>query len=70
MRGKKSRLVITSYARFSSNAESPEEAQPGKAPPTDENSVHADSDSQSQSTEESATTGRSAIPVANDAGEL
>lgn len=62
------RLEITSYACFPSNAESPEEVQPGEAPPTAESSVHADSDSQSQSTEESATTGRSAIP--NDAGEL
>uniref|UniRef100_A0A8C4GH15 Hypoxia up-regulated protein 1 n=1 Tax=Dicentrarchus labrax TaxID=13489 RepID=A0A8C4GH15_DICLA len=45
------------------------EAQPGEAPPTDDNAVHTDSDSQSQPTEETTTTGRSAIPVA-DTGEL
>uniref|UniRef100_A0A8C4DU69 Hypoxia up-regulated protein 1 n=1 Tax=Dicentrarchus labrax TaxID=13489 RepID=A0A8C4DU69_DICLA len=48
---------------------SPDEAQPGEAPPTDDNAVHTDSDSQSQPTEETTTTGRSAIPVA-DTGEL
>uniref|UniRef100_A0A3Q1FYY0 Hypoxia up-regulated protein 1 n=1 Tax=Acanthochromis polyacanthus TaxID=80966 RepID=A0A3Q1FYY0_9TELE len=49
---------------------SPEEVQPGDAPPTEESTVHADSDSQSQPTEEVTTPGRSAIPVADNAGEL
>ncbi|XP_051257465.1 hypoxia up-regulated protein 1 [Dicentrarchus labrax] len=38
-------------------SESPDEAQPGEAPPTDDNAVHTDSDSQSQPTEETTTTG-------------
>uniref|UniRef100_A0A8C9Y7A8 Hypoxia up-regulated protein 1 n=1 Tax=Sander lucioperca TaxID=283035 RepID=A0A8C9Y7A8_SANLU len=48
---------------------SPEAVQPGEAPPTEESTVHSDSDSQSQPTEET-NTGRSAKPVADDAGEL
>uniref|UniRef100_A0A8C9Y692 Hypoxia up-regulated protein 1 n=1 Tax=Sander lucioperca TaxID=283035 RepID=A0A8C9Y692_SANLU len=46
-----------------------EAVQPGEAPPTEESTVHSDSDSQSQPTEET-NTGRSAKPVADDAGEL
>ncbi|XP_040908123.1 hypoxia up-regulated protein 1 [Toxotes jaculatrix] len=42
-------------------SESPEEVQPGDAPPTEENAAHTDSDSQSQPTEETTTTG----PVEN-----
>ncbi|XP_037605415.1 hypoxia up-regulated protein 1 isoform X2 [Sebastes umbrosus] len=49
--------------------ENPEEPVPGEAPPTEESTVQTDSDSQSQPTEETTTTGRSAIPVADD-GEL
>uniref|UniRef100_A0AAQ5WX01 Hypoxia up-regulated protein 1 n=1 Tax=Amphiprion ocellaris TaxID=80972 RepID=A0AAQ5WX01_AMPOC len=49
---------------------SPEEVQPGDAPPTEESTLHADSESQSQPTEEVTTPGRSAIPVADNAGEL
>uniref|UniRef100_A0A3B4VFJ2 Hypoxia up-regulated protein 1 n=1 Tax=Seriola dumerili TaxID=41447 RepID=A0A3B4VFJ2_SERDU len=49
---------------------SPEEVQPGDAPPTEESTGHIDSDSQSQPTEERTTTGRSATPVADNAGEL
>lgn len=63
-------LTIMSHAFFYSNAESPEEVQPGEAPPTEESTLHTDSDSQSQPTEETATTGRSALPVGDDAGEL
>uniref|UniRef100_A0AAQ5XYU2 Hypoxia up-regulated protein 1 n=1 Tax=Amphiprion ocellaris TaxID=80972 RepID=A0AAQ5XYU2_AMPOC len=51
-------------------SESPEEVQPGDAPPTEESTLHADSESQSQPTEEVTTPGRSAIPVADNAGEL
>uniref|UniRef100_A0AAQ5XNW5 Hypoxia up-regulated protein 1 n=1 Tax=Amphiprion ocellaris TaxID=80972 RepID=A0AAQ5XNW5_AMPOC len=40
------------------------------APPTEESTLHADSESQSQPTEEVTTPGRSAIPVADNAGEL
>lgn len=54
---------------FHSNTETPEEAQPGDAPPTEESNADTDSDSQSQPTEETTTTGRSAKPVA-DNGEL
>uniref|UniRef100_A0A671VA91 Hypoxia up-regulated protein 1 n=1 Tax=Sparus aurata TaxID=8175 RepID=A0A671VA91_SPAAU len=50
--------------------QSPEEVQPGKAPPTDKSTVHTESsDSQSQSIEETTTTGLSDIPVDDDAGE-
>ncbi|XP_044078602.1 hypoxia up-regulated protein 1 isoform X3 [Siniperca chuatsi] len=38
-------------------SESPEEAQPGEAPSTEESTVHTDSDSLSQPTEETTTTG-------------
>ncbi|KAM9348297.1 hypoxia up-regulated protein 1 [Symphorus nematophorus] len=38
-------------------SETPEEVPPGEAPPTDESTVHTDTDSQSQSTEETTTTG-------------
>lgn len=38
-------------------SESPEEVQPGEAPPTEESTLHTDSDSQSQPTEETTTTG-------------
>lgn len=55
---------------FDFNTESPEEVQPGKAPPTDKSTVHTESsDSQSQSIEETTTTGLSDIPVDDDAGE-
>ncbi|KAI3373683.1 hypothetical protein L3Q82_021961 [Scortum barcoo] len=54
---------------FHSNTESPEEVQPGESPSTEESTMHTDSDSQSQPTEET-TTGRSAKPVGDDAGEL
>ncbi|XP_075958327.1 hypoxia up-regulated protein 1 isoform X1 [Anarhichas minor] len=37
--------------------ENPEAVQPGEAPPTEESTVHTDSDSQSQPTEETTTTG-------------
>ncbi|XP_042354699.1 hypoxia up-regulated protein 1 [Plectropomus leopardus] len=37
--------------------ESPEEVQPGEAPPTEESTVKTDSDSQSQPSEETTTTG-------------
>uniref|UniRef100_A0A8D3CMS6 Hypoxia up-regulated protein 1 n=1 Tax=Scophthalmus maximus TaxID=52904 RepID=A0A8D3CMS6_SCOMX len=52
--------------------ESPEEAQPGEAPPTEESTVHTDSDSQSQPTEDTTTTatGRSDKPAADTAREL
>ncbi|XP_070839383.1 hypoxia up-regulated protein 1 [Chaetodon trifascialis] len=40
-----------------SKSERPEEAQPGEAPPTDKSTVDTDSDSQSQPTEETTTTG-------------
>lgn len=51
---------------FDFNTESPEEVQPGKAPPTDKSTVHTESsDSQSQSTEET-TTGLSDIPIDDD----
>uniref|UniRef100_A0A3B4XKR5 Hypoxia up-regulated protein 1 n=1 Tax=Seriola lalandi dorsalis TaxID=1841481 RepID=A0A3B4XKR5_SERLL len=49
---------------------SPEEVQPGDAPPTEESTGHINSDSQSQPTEETTTTGRSTTPVADNAGEL
>lgn len=52
------------------NAESAEEVPPEEAPPTDQSSVDADSDNQSQPTEEATTTGRSSKPVASDEGEL
>ncbi|KAM7398645.1 hypothetical protein PAMA_006520 [Pampus argenteus] len=38
-------------------SESPEEVQPGEAPPTEESSSHTDADSQSQPSEETTTTG-------------
>ncbi|XP_023132280.2 hypoxia up-regulated protein 1 [Amphiprion ocellaris] len=38
-------------------SESPEEVQPGDAPPTEESTLHADSESQSQPTEEVTTPG-------------
>lgn len=38
-------------------SEGPEEVPPGKAPSTEESTVHADPDSQSQPTEETTTTG-------------
>lgn len=50
--------------------ESPEEVHPGEAPPTEENSIHTETDSQSQPTEEATTTGQPAKPVASDGGEL
>lgn len=43
---------------------------PGEAPPTEESPKQTDSDSQSQPTEETTTTGRSAKPAGDDAGEL
>lgn len=55
---------------LSSNTENSEEVQPGQAPPTEESTEHTGSDSQSQPTEETKTTGRSATPVADDAREL
>lgn len=55
---------------FLSETEGPEEVPPGEAPSTEESTVHADPDSQSQPTEETTTTGRSAKPVADDSGEL
>uniref|UniRef100_A0A4W6DFY5 Hypoxia up-regulated protein 1 n=1 Tax=Lates calcarifer TaxID=8187 RepID=A0A4W6DFY5_LATCA len=48
----------------------PEEVQPGDAPPTEESTVHIDSDSQSEPTEETTTTGRSAMPGADNTEEL
>lgn len=53
-----------------SKTESTEDVQPGEAPPTVENAIHTETDSQSQDTEETATAGQPARPVANDAGEL
>lgn len=55
---------------FLSNTEIPEEVQPGDAPPTEESTVHIDSDSQSEPTEETTTTGRSAMPGADNTEEL
>uniref|UniRef100_A0A4W6DEY3 Hypoxia up-regulated protein 1 n=1 Tax=Lates calcarifer TaxID=8187 RepID=A0A4W6DEY3_LATCA len=46
------------------------EVQPGDAPPTEESTVHIDSDSQSEPTEETTTTGRSAMPGADNTEEL
>ncbi len=63
-------LKITSNLYLHSNTESPEEVQPGEAPPTDESTVHTDSDSQSQSTEDTTTTGQFFKPVVVDDGEL
>uniref|UniRef100_A0A4W6DG57 Hypoxia up-regulated protein 1 n=1 Tax=Lates calcarifer TaxID=8187 RepID=A0A4W6DG57_LATCA len=51
-------------------SEIPEEVQPGDAPPTEESTVHIDSDSQSEPTEETTTTGRSAMPGADNTEEL
>uniref|UniRef100_A0A4W6DF15 Hypoxia up-regulated protein 1 n=1 Tax=Lates calcarifer TaxID=8187 RepID=A0A4W6DF15_LATCA len=54
----------------SSDKKIPEEVQPGDAPPTEESTVHIDSDSQSEPTEETTTTGRSAMPGADNTEEL
>uniref|UniRef100_A0A673AH56 Hypoxia up-regulated protein 1 n=1 Tax=Sphaeramia orbicularis TaxID=375764 RepID=A0A673AH56_9TELE len=52
-------------------SETAEDVKPGDAPPTEEKTAQKDSDSQSQPTEETTTTGRSAIPHSDDDdGEL
>lgn len=61
---------ITSPSFLLPDAQSPEEVKPGEAPPVDESTAPADSESQSQPTEKETTTGRSAIPGANNGGEL
>lgn len=56
---------------FSHSAEeSPEEVKPGEAPPMDESAARTDSENQSEPTENEATTGRSAKPVASNGDEL
>uniref|UniRef100_A0AAQ5X3V9 Hypoxia up-regulated protein 1 n=1 Tax=Amphiprion ocellaris TaxID=80972 RepID=A0AAQ5X3V9_AMPOC len=62
--------IIPPTEESTDTKKSPEEVQPGDAPPTEESTLHADSESQSQPTEEVTTPGRSAIPVADNAGEL
>uniref|UniRef100_A0A671VEF9 Hypoxia up-regulated protein 1 n=1 Tax=Sparus aurata TaxID=8175 RepID=A0A671VEF9_SPAAU len=64
------KVIPPTKERKDTKSESPEEVQPGKAPPTDKSTVHTESsDSQSQSIEETTTTGLSDIPVDDDAGE-
>lgn len=50
--------------------ETPEEVQPGEAPPTADDGTQTETDGQTPPTEEAATTGQAAKPAANDAGEL
>uniref|UniRef100_A0A674P231 Hypoxia up-regulated protein 1 n=1 Tax=Takifugu rubripes TaxID=31033 RepID=A0A674P231_TAKRU len=51
-------------------SETPEEVQPGEAPPTAEDAAQTETDDQTPPTEEATTTGQAAKPAANDAGEL
>lgn len=50
--------------------ETPEEVQPGEAPPTAEDAAQTETDGQTPPTEQATTTGQAAKPAANDAGEL
>lgn len=51
-------------------AESTVESQPGEAPPTAENTIHAETESPPQPTEETTPPGQPVRPAANNAGEL
>ncbi|XP_076607074.1 hypoxia up-regulated protein 1 [Chaetodon auriga] len=51
------KVITPTEESTDSKNESPEEVQPGEAPPTDKSTVDTDSDSQSQPTEETTTTG-------------
>ncbi|XP_053188010.1 hypoxia up-regulated protein 1 isoform X1 [Scomber japonicus] len=55
--------VIPPTEETDKNKETAEEVLPGEAPPTEESPKQTDSDSQSQPTEETTTTGRSAKPA-------
>ncbi|XP_022601516.1 hypoxia up-regulated protein 1 [Seriola dumerili] len=51
------KVILPTEESTDTKSESPEEVQPGDAPPTEESTGHIDSDSQSQPTEERTTTG-------------
>ncbi|KAJ4929506.1 hypothetical protein JOQ06_018531 [Pogonophryne albipinna] len=53
----KEKVIPPTEESADSKSESPEEVQPGEVPPTEESATNTDSDSQSQPTEESTTTG-------------
>ncbi|XP_023260547.1 hypoxia up-regulated protein 1 [Seriola lalandi dorsalis] len=51
------KVILPTEESTDTKSESPEEVQPGDAPPTEESTGHINSDSQSQPTEETTTTG-------------
>ncbi|XP_010784650.1 hypoxia up-regulated protein 1-like, partial [Notothenia coriiceps] len=53
----KEKVIPSTEESTDSKSESSEEVQPGEVPPTEESATNTDSDSQSQPTEESTTTG-------------